>query len=538
MSNICSFRISGLLVVPMLALYGKCMMSYNLCMTLLAVSERRFLQAVAELAYSNPFLPERLQHERAALGREFVESEPVWSVSIADPEARRPNIWRIAEKLEPLLDSLRVRLTQVSGIASADLAAYEDCVHQLLYHRYYEQFVSARGRWRFYAQFLADWNRYFDIPGKRFEMALHPAHVFACFRQVQRAFHHVFDNIIGSSMPAAGLRASVWQSVFTHDMRRYRRTMYRRMGEFPTLITGPSGTGKELVARAIAGARYVPFDPQRMEFADERGETFFPINVAALSPTLVESELFGHRRGSFTGAIADRKGWLEACPPLGSVFLDELGEMDLSIQVKLLRVIETRRFSAVGDTAVREFHGKLIAATNRDLPSEIRAGRFREDLYYRLCADLIQTPSLAEQIEDSPENFRGMLLYMLRRAVGAEAEQCLGGVERWVKENLPPGYGWPGNYRELEQCVRNIVIRRSYRPIASRAATGEDAFLDDLRAGRLSAEQVLGWYTARVYKQAGSYEEAARRLGLDRRTVKAKADAFEKSGGSSASPAR
>ena len=184
-------------------------------------------------------------------------------------------------------------------------------------------------------------------------------------------------------MPAARLRASIWQSVFTHDMRA--ATGACCTGEWaisPTLITGPSGTGKELIARAIAGSRYVPFDAERMEFADAAGESFLPINIAALSPALIESELFGHRRGSFTGAVGDRKGWLEACPPAGSVFLDELGEMDLSIQVKLLRVIETRRFSAVGDTVAREFQGKLIAATNRDLPAEIRAGRFREDLYY------------------------------------------------------------------------------------------------------------------------------------------------------------
>src|ERR1700735_4625596 len=114
--------------------------------------------------------------------------------------------------------------------------------------------------------------------------------------------------IIGTPMPAARLRASIWQSIFTHDMRRYRRVLYRRMGDFPTLITGPSGTGKELIARAIAGARYVPFDAERMEFADAAGESFLPINIAALSPTLIESELFGHRRGSFTGAIGDRKG--------------------------------------------------------------------------------------------------------------------------------------------------------------------------------------------------------------------------------------
>src|SRR5208283_3956675 len=230
--------------------------------------------------------------------------------------------------------------------------------------------------------------------------------------------------IIGNSMPAARVRASIWQSIFTHDMRRYRRVLYLRIGEFPTLITGPSGTGKELIARAIAGARYVPFDPVRMEFADAAGESFLPINIAALSPTLIESELFGHKRGSFTGAVGDRKGWLEACPASGSVFLDELGEMDLSIQVKLLRVIETRRFSAVGDTALREFRGKLIAATNRELPGKIQAGRFREDLYYRLCADLIRTPSLAEQIHDSPGVLHELLHYMTIRTVGDEAERC------------------------------------------------------------------------------------------------------------------
>jgi DNA-binding NtrC family response regulator len=169
----------------------------------------------------------------------------------------------------------------------------------------------------------------------------------------------------------------------------------------------------------------VPFDAARAEFADPKVDVFLPINIAALSPALVESELFGHRRGSFTGAIADRKGWLEICPPLGCVFLDELAEMDLAIEVKLLRVIETRRFSPVGDTAIREFQGKLIAATNRDLPSEIQAGRFREDLYYRLCADQIRTPSLAEQIEESPGVLRELMHYMVLRTVGDEAEHTL-----------------------------------------------------------------------------------------------------------------
>jgi transcriptional regulator with PAS, ATPase and Fis domain len=260
------------------------------------------------------------------------------------------------------------------------------------------------------------------------------------------------------------------------------------MADFPTLITGPSGTGKEFVARAIANSRYVAFDPSRLAFdgADGSGGTaLIAMNLAALSPTLIESELFGHRRGAFTGAIGDRKGWLDSCPATGSIFLDELGELDLAIQVRLLRVIETRRFSAVGDTAVREFPGKLIAATNRDLPAEIRAGRFREDLYYRLCADQIATPSLREQIDESPQVLHELLEFTVRRVVGADVEQTLADVEEWIRRKLPRDYPWPGNYRELEQCVRNIIIRRSYQPMAEPAKDAASAapLLQRIEAG-------------------------------------------------------
>jgi transcriptional regulator with AAA-type ATPase domain len=489
--------------------------------------ERQFLAAVVQLAYCNHFLPERVEFEKAALASNFAAGEAVWSASVANPDVIRPNVLRISEKLEPLVNAVRERLSRTVDVNTDELNIYEGCVHYLLYQKFYPRFAHARGTWKFYRSFLADWNHYLQLPGKSFETALEPAHVFACFWQIRKAFNSIFDNIIGSSLPAARLRASVWQSIFTHDMRRFRRTMYRRMADFPTLITGPSGTGKELVARAIAQSRYVPFDSTALKFEDEQ-EVFLPINIAALSPTLIESELFGHRRGSFTGAIADRKGWLEACPALGSVFLDELGEMDLSIQVKLLRVIETRRFSPVGDTVLREFQGKLIAATNRALPREIRERRFREDLYYRLCADLIETPSLADQIEDSPESFRELLLYMTRRAVGDEAASLLPEVEQWIKTNLPREYAWPGNYRELEQCVRNVVIRRSYRPMERQhdERATDERFFANYKAGRLKLSEIVSHYAAQVYRQTGSYQEAAQLLGLDRRTVKAKVQEY------------
>ncbi len=487
----------------------------------LSNEERSFLQAVSELAYCNPFLPERTQIERAALGRDFVEGEPVWSQTVDNPDQPRANVWKIFDRLEPLMNRLRERIS-----TDRDLALYQDAAIHFLYQRYYNRFYSAgfgpdaakpnRAKWAFFRDFIADWNRFFDNGD--------PAHTFACFRQIQRAFEQIFRDIIGNSLPAARLRGSIWQSIFTHDLRRYQRTLYRRMADFVTLITGPSGTGKELVARAIAQSRYIPFDDRTLTFADEGAGSFFPINISALSPTLVESELFGHRRGSFTGAIGDRKGWLETCPALGSVFLDELGDLDPGIQVKLLRVIETRSFHPVGDTASRQFQGKLIAATNRDLEAGIRNRSFREDLYYRLCSDQIVTPSLAEQLSDSPGVLRELVVYMARRVAGPEAEEFVPEVTEWIEENLGADYAWPGNYRELEQCVRNVLIRRNYRPARAAVVTPLDRCVEEFRAGSLTADELLSRYCTLLYAKTGNYEEVARTLRIDRRTVKSKVD--------------
>jgi transcriptional regulator with AAA-type ATPase domain len=497
-------------------------------MAFLTGTQRAMLRAVSRLGYCNPFLPERIEAERAVLGADFVEGEPVWSYR--DPrQGPRENVWRAQRKLEPLLETLRGRLHEAAA-GGADLVLYEDAVLQFLYTRYYRNFYDAAfgpsardpGRWRFYSALRADWRHFFEIDGLTFPTGHDPRHTFACFRQIQRAFEHVFRDIIGNSMPAARLRAAVWQSIFTHDMRRYRRTLYARMGEFATLITGPSGTGKELAARAIAESRYAPFDEKRLAFANDADDSFFPINISALSPTLVESELFGHRRGAFTGAVADRQGWLETCPELGSVFLDELGDLDPAIQVKLLRVIETRMFYPVGATVGHQFRGKLITATNRDLPALMRRGQFREDLYYRLCSDQVITPSLAEQLADSPAVLRELVAYMARRVAGDDAEDLAAEVMTWIEQNLGADYAWPGNYRELEQCVKNVLIRRNYRPSTTPPDDPADRLAEDVRAARLTADELLTRYAALVYSRAGSYEETARRLALDRRTVKAK----------------
>jgi transcriptional regulator with PAS, ATPase and Fis domain len=353
-------------------------------------------------------------------------------------------------------------------------------------------------------------------------------HVFAGFFQIRRAFANVFHFILGVSQPAVRLRAAVWESIFTHDMRRYRALLYHRMADFTTLVTGPSGTGKELVARAIGLSRYIPFDEASGKFTEDFSGSFHAVNLAALSPTLIESELFGHQRGAFTGALADRPGWLEVCPELGTVFLDEIGEVDAGIQVKLLRVLQSRLFSRLGDTGVRHFRGKIIAATNRNLAEEMRHGRFRQDFYYRLCSDVIEAPSLQARISDSPEELIHLVGHLAQRVTGGDASELAAEVVEWIRRQLGPDYQWPGNIRELEQCVRNIVIRRDYSPARQTASASADAcdqLWGDIAEERLTADELLRRYCTLVYATTGSYEATARKLQLDRRTVRAKVDA-------------
>jgi DNA-binding NtrC family response regulator len=410
----------------------------------------------------------------------------------------------------------------------------EDAVVWLLYHRYEERLLRGMeavlaGRDRgstfaFYRSFRQDHVRLLEALGLAPPAEGDTAHLFACFFQVRRAFHHIIRFIVGGTMVAARLRAAVWQSIFSHDMRRYRRALYDRMSDFSTLVTGPSGSGKELVAQAIGLSRYVPFDPVKGIFTSDFVGSFFALNLAALAPTLIESELFGHRRGSFTGALEDRAGWLEQCPPLGTVFLDEIGELDPGLQVKLLRVLESRTFQRLGESGDRRFFGKLVAATHRDLAEAMASGAFREDLYYRLCSDLVRTPSLKEQLEESPDVLGELLVFLARRNVeGEEAQAVALEVATWIDENLGAEYTWPGNIRELEQCLRNVLIRRQYWPPA-REARGIDTLLADAARRGLTADELLRLYCTWTYRAAGSYQEAARRLELDRRTVRAKVD--------------
>ena len=205
------------------------------------------------------------------------------------------------------------------------------------------------------------------------------------------------------------------------------------------LITGESGVGKELVANAIHA------------LSDRKNEAFIKVHCAALAESLLESELFGHEKGSFTGAIERKKGRFELANK-GSIFLDEIGEINQNIQIKLLRVLQEKEIERVGGESPISVDVRLIAATNKVLEDEIKAGRFREDLYYRLNVVHIFVPPLRERREDIP-----LLLAHFIKELAKENGRKISGIEAKARSAIY-NYSWPGNIREMRNCIESAVV--------------------------------------------------------------------------------
>jgi sigma-54 specific flagellar transcriptional regulator A len=229
-------------------------------------------------------------------------------------------------------------------------------------------------------------------------------------------------------------------------LRRLISTVAR--SQATVLISGESGTGKELIARALH------------ETSERRGGRFVPINCGAIPRELIESELFGHRKGAFTGALVDRVGRFEQAHG-GTIFLDEIGDLPLEMQVKLLRVLQERTVDPVGSAQGTKIDVRVIAATHRDLEVEVSAGRFREDLYYRLNVLPMASPALRDRAEDVPE----LLVHHASRLAPVGCEPITFDVET---VQVLQTYGWPGNVRELANLVDRFTTLFSGRCVSLR----------------------------------------------------------------------
>jgi two-component system NtrC family response regulator len=298
----------------------------------------------------------------------------------------------------------------------------------------------------------------------------------------------------------------------------HRMIATTRISESPVLITGETGTGKELIARAIhrSGVR--------------SRQPFIILDCSVLNKNLLESELFGHVRGAFTGAVADKRGVFEMAAG-STLFLDEIGEMSPDTQVKLLRVLEEGTFRPVGSPEEKKVSVRIIAATNRDLKSMIQKGTFREDLYYRINVLTIQLPVLRERTEDIP----ALIEYFVKKLNGQH------GVSRqFAPETLGQlaAYSYPGNVRELRNIVERVFM------LCEREAIGIEDLPPEVR--RVVRRPAAGWDTGRhtlslqqIIKRTekkiisrmlrlmnGNKLKAARMLNISRSTLYAKMEEY------------
>jgi len=275
------------------------------------------------------------------------------------------------------------------------------------------------------------------------------------------AFH--FDNIIGKSKVIRDVLEMV---------KKVART------QATVLITGDSGTGKEHIALAIHA------------HSDRDDKLFLPVNCGALPETLLESLLFGHMKGSFTGAFANQEGLFEKARG-GTIFLDEIGEIPQHLQVKLLRALEAKEILPIGSTTPRHIDVRVLAATNRNLGKEVEAGRFREDLYYRLNIMEIHIPPLHERPEDIP-----LLVDYLIKKHNPELNKNFTGADDEVLRTLM-SLPWKGNVRELDNVIEHTMI----------LAEGERITLKDLPASIVAAGHANPAFTFNLREATRQFEK-------------------------------
>lgn len=346
-------------------------------------------------------------------------------------------------------------------------------------------------------------------------------HYFALSFQLRRAFYFISKSLVGSSPCMKTLKKHLWYNVFTHNIGLYDQYLWNRMEDFSTLLLGETGTGKGTAAKAIGRSGFIPFDRQRQCFTQSFTRAFSSLNLSQYPETLLESELFGHTKGAFTGAVDDYQGVFDRCSPHGSILLDEIGEIPNHVQIKLLRVLQERTFSRVGAHTVSRFQGRVIAATNRPKPDIMGGKVFRDDFYYRLCSDIIEVPPLRERIRELPSELDALLDFTIHRMTGIHATRLISKVKRIIDRRLGKHYRWPGNVRELEQCVRSVLLKRDYVGKEDGAALSlSDTLCQGIRSRSIPVPELLAGYCSLLYETAGTYEKVARMTGLDRRTVK------------------
>ena len=478
--------------------------------TKLTAAEREFFGDLAEVVFGNPFSP-----KRDALIVKLAPGAPHGDLT-SDREALARVV---GPRLAPWLSEGAPALRR---LGAEDRRLLEPAFLYVCYHRYVPQLDALIER----QAKQGDTPLAVSFADEAIAELVHSdfaeeraVRLFAFYFQLRRAFYFIHHSLSGECESMRRLREALWNNIFTHDMRGYEAALWNRMEDFSTLLLGETGTGKGSAAAAIGRSEFIPYLPEQRRFAVNFSETFIAINLSQFPEALIESELFGHRKGAFTGAIENHEGVFTRCSAHGALFLDEIGEVSIPVQIKLLQVLQERTFTPLGGHERKRFAGRVIAATNRPLAALRRDGRFRDDFFYRLCSDVIEVPTLRLRISEAPAELDQLVRLLVRRLTGAQAPELVATVLEALENTLPRGYAWPGNVRELEQAVRRILLTGRYAADMPQAAlSDEDTLVEKLRAGNLTADELLGRYCVMLHQRLGTYAEVAKRTGLDPRT--------------------
>jgi DNA-binding NtrC family response regulator len=474
----------------------------------LSDADREFFGALGDVAFGNPF-----SQQRDKLIVKLAPGAPLGDLT-SDPQA-------LARVVAPRLAPLLQGALAARPLGGEDQRLVEPALLYVCYHRFLSQLdglierQAKQGGAALAVPFAEEAIAELVRSGFAEEAA---ARYFAFFFQLRRAFYFIHRSLAGQCESMRRLREALWNNVFTHDMRGYATALWNRMEDFSTLLLGETGTGKGQAAAAIGRSEYIPYDPAQRRFATNFAESFIAINLSQYPEDLIESELFGHRKGAFTGAIDHHQGVFERCSAHGALFLDEIGEVPITVQIKLLQVLQERTFTPLGGHEKKRFSGRVVAATNRPLGELRRGGRFRDDFFYRLCSDVIEVPTLRQRVAESPGELEQLVRLLVARTAGTDDKGLAARVLESLS-SLPRGYPWPGNVRELEQAVRRVLLTGRYAADPAQEAPDEDeALVEKLRAGQLTANELLARYSRMLYRRLGTYADVAKRTGLDPRT--------------------
>lgn len=509
----------------------------------------------AALFRTNPFEERWLGIQKRLLGSAYQECGRV--LALVGQLAPLPNLARVVDILRPVHAQIRARLKARAPATPEELDAYVEIGLLLLSHGFEVELQEIADTGvtptDLLARFKANHGAMFVLPGVPLDVP--PARVVleVCY-QARRALHILHTTLRGVSIEAGRLRARVYNAFFPGgDLLRFLRGGQARRTGVHTLILGDTGTGKELVARALAYGRPIPYIEADKAFAGRATGGFHVVNTSGLAVNLVDSLLFGHRKGAFTGADRDAPGVLAKCVAGEILFLDELGDLAPEVQVKLLRVVEDGKYTPVGATEERALGGALVFAAQ---PALFRSRRFRRDLRHRLNEHVIRLPSLRARLDSDPAELPFLVRLFATAAAGpAYAEHLATEVLRLCEGELRR-YPWAGNVRELKGCVSNMHEQREYEPpsgyepppsgevgvaagagvvsgmggpVAAVGTAGAGAPGAELARGVLegaiSAAELRHQYVVHMYGLTGSYTEAARRLQIDWRTVRSVVEA-------------